>query len=150
MIYPSGGNMRTFILFSASLKEFFLNIANDSGTTEFLDIIVALLALTMILLFIVLLYAKKRNDRILGVRDLQTSLQILVTAKVVSKRDFRTDTDSPDPFSHIMFELESGQRLDFAFRTDDPRYYAILVGDTGTLTYAGRAFVDFKRVTAMY
>ena len=51
-----------------------------------------------------------------------------------------------DPYSHIIFECNDGQRLDFAFKANDTKYHSIVIGDTGSLTYAGKAFVDFQRI----
>ena len=89
---------------------------------------------------------KKNNDNILGVNDLYAHSRITINAKVISKRDFQVNAGMPDPFHHIMFECEDGLRLDFAFQRTDERYNTIFVGDKGSLTYAGKAFVDFQRI----
>ncbi len=121
----------------------------DGGGDVINSLIFALIVVaigTPIILIILARRMKKNNDNILGVNDLYAHSRITINAKVISKRDFQVNAGMPDPFHHIMFECEDGLRLDFAFQRTDERYNTIFVGDNGSLTYAGKAFVDFQRI----
>ncbi len=134
--------------FSVSSNKGFIDTMNDIDPNGFtIKFLLLSGVIFLVVLGFVLIQVIKRNNNLLGKNDLQTCKQITMFAKVIDKRDLRPGGNVADPYCHIIFESENGDRLDFAFRVNDSKYHSIVIGDSGSLTYAGRAFIDFQRIS---
>ncbi len=108
---------------------------------------VFLLGLILIPIIILVMHnnAKKNQNNVLGTSDIANYQKTCIKAKVVNKINKNVNNYN-DPFNHIIFEKENGERLEFALR-DENIYNNIIVGDKGLLTFAGNAFIDFVRIS---
>ena len=66
-----------------------------------------------------------------------------VTAKIVLKKTY-TPVGSIERFNFIMFEKQTGERIELAIK-DDEEYKFLLEGDIGTLTHQGKKYISFIR-----
>ena len=79
------------------------------------------------------------------------SPRLTVPAKVVAKRQNTThhshpaagDASTTSTSYYVTFEVESGDRMEFAVRGQD--YGMLVEGDTGRLSFQGTRFLDFER-----
>ena len=126
--------------FEDELEDFFAEIGPEM-------IVVFLLGLLIIPIIVLVMHnnAKKNQNNVLGTNNIANHQKICIKAKVVNKINKNVNNYN-DPFNHIIFEKEDGERLDFALR-DENIYNNIVVGDEGLLTFAGHAFIDFIRIS---
>ncbi len=117
-------------------------IQDNAGMIIFTILLSGILFIVGSLVF--LKWMKKSQSNTLGTDDIENYKKICIKVKVVNK--VNKTANYTDPFNHIIFEKEDGERLNFALQ-DVQKYNDIVVGDEGLLTYAGRAFIDFVRIS---
>ena len=117
-------------------------LEQNAGTIIFVIFLSCFLVLGGLIAF--LAWIKKSQKNTLGANDVGNYQKICIKVKVVNKVNKTPNTLIA--FNYIIFEKDTGERLNFAIQ-DEHKYNDIVVGDEGLLTYAGRAFIDFVRIS---
>lgn len=86
---------------------------------------------------------KKTNNNIYG-DDEYGATKEEKNAKIIARRSAPHPLNRAVMINMVVFELANGSRVELAIK--DPNTYGIMVeGDSGTLKYQGKKFIEFER-----
>lgn len=86
---------------------------------------------------------KKTNNNIYG-DDEYGATKEEKNAKIIARRSAPHPLNQAVMINMVVFELANGSRVELAIK--DPNTYGIMVeGDSGTLKYQGKKFIEFER-----
>ncbi len=86
---------------------------------------------------------RKTNNNIYG-DDEYGATKEEKNAKIIARRSAPHPLNQAVMINMVVFELANGSRVELAIK--DPNTYGIMVeGDSGTLKYQGKKFIEFER-----